>query len=67
MKDHILKGSVSWSDGTHDSSRSCSECGLSTCKYPVHRDYYRVLSNKEARAFDAQSLGNDDDYSTQVI
>ena len=52
MKDHILRSSVVWADGTHDSHKTCAECGLETCPYPVHTDYYRVLVSKEAKRFE---------------
>lgn len=51
---------VVWADGTHDSAKNCSECGIATCKYPVHRERYRVLSSPKAKAFDAQAFNNED-------
>lgn len=47
--------SIRWADGTYDAKRTCDECGKVNCKYPVHNDYYKEISSKKAKAFDAQT------------
>jgi hypothetical protein len=39
----IFRQSVRWADGTFDAKRTCDECGLDTCAYPVHKDYYAEI------------------------
>lgn len=51
---------VVWADGTHDSAKTCSECGLTTCKYPVHRERYRILSTKKAQQWDADAFNQEE-------
>lgn len=51
---------VVWADGTHDSAKTCSECGSPTCKHPVHIDRYRVISTKKAKEWDAQAFNDED-------
>lgn len=48
---HSFRESVVWADGTRDSKRVCDECGLDTCKYPVHTDYYKEIVSKKAQSF----------------
>ena len=36
--------SVVWADGTYDAKRTCSECKLENCPYPVHKDYYKEIT-----------------------
>jgi len=67
MKDHVLRSSVRWGDGTHDSSKTCSECGLDTCKYPVHNDYYKVISSKTAKKFEAETFQTDLENLAPII
>ena len=59
-----LRGSIRWADGTYDSSRECKECGLETCPTPVHSDFYRVISSKKAREFEAKAFNNDIESET---
>lgn len=35
-----IKNTVRWGDGSHDSKRTCDECGLDNCPMPVHNDFY---------------------------
>jgi len=37
------KDTIKWNDGTYDVKRICDECGLTTCHYPVHTDYYKEI------------------------
>ena len=48
-----FKESVVWADGTRDSKRTCDECGLESCQFPVHTDYYRILVSAKARLDEA--------------
>lgn len=50
--------SVVWADGTYDAKRTCSECGLDTCPYPVHKDYYKEITI--SKAFDRRMAQTDD-------
>lgn len=43
MRTQNERGSVRWADGTYDSQRGCSECGLETCPFPVHTDRYKEI------------------------
>lgn len=36
---------VVWADGTYDHKRNCDECGLLTCKSPVHKDRYKEIGH----------------------
>ena len=55
----ILRISVRWADGTYDTSKKCTECGLETCPMPVHQDVYKTISSKKAKEFDAQAFNED--------
>ena len=66
MKDHILRSSVRWGDGTHDSQKACSECGLETCPFPVHPDYYKVMVSAKARQFEATAFQVEESDENEV-
>lgn len=48
MREQNLRSSIRWADGTYDSSRTCDECGLETCQYPVHNDVYKEIISKKS-------------------
>ncbi len=56
----LLRISVRWADGTYDSAKTCTECGLDTCAYPVHADKYRTIKSKKAKEFDAGAFNEDE-------
>ncbi len=60
QKDAILRISVRWADGTYDTSKKCTECGLETCSMPVHADVYKVISNKKAKEFDVRAFNDEE-------
>ena len=43
MKEHLLRASVRWADGTYDHKKPCELCQDENCLYPVHKDYYREV------------------------
>ena len=48
MKEHLLRASVRWADGTYDHKRPCEICGDENCLYPVYKDYYREIKSRHA-------------------
>jgi hypothetical protein len=58
-----FKESVVWADGTRDSKRTCDECGLESCQFPVHTDYYRILVSAKAKSDEA----SDDNRVSNVL
>lgn len=59
-----MTNAIRWADGTYDSNRTCKECGLETCPFPVHTDYYRVLNSKKAKEFEAKAFDSDIEAET---
>lgn len=43
---------VVWADGTHDNTRECLLCESHTCVNIVHREQYKIVSDKLSRQWD---------------
>lgn len=48
MREQNLRAAVRWADGTYDASRTCIECGLDNCPFPVYKDCYKEIISKKS-------------------
>lgn len=63
------KNTVRWLDGTYDTKRTCDECGLTTCVYPVYKDYYRevIVTKAHRNWLEGNNTEESNEFSPESI